>query len=449
MSAPTRECWKATWWRPSAEAALTGAAFAILCYLAGPPTLSRALTSQGLDGERTSLAVALSAVLLSAALGSALGSGLLAWPAAAGWFAILYIAPSAFFGLPAPVRGQELDPSGVALAILAQGCAGVAMAGIGAAAGRGIRAAGLGIAAALRPDRRARAPSVAAVAALAALALFGAWNAPGLFLNGPWQDSFDAAPGLATRQVVFRYHSSILGMDEQAIVILPPGYSAEQRYPVLYLLHGSPGSDQDWPRQGAGEMVAAVSETGAVPPMLVVAPNGDGPKGGSHDSWADGYVPGDRMESSLLKELIPAIDSHFSVVADQAHRLLGGLSSGGYGAVNIALRHPGLFAAALDFSGDVRPPATAFGGDEAQRIANDPLVLSTRPRPLKASAFFVGWASDDPYAAENRQLADQLRSSGYTVSTAVANGGHQWSAWRALLSDSLDQMGYLVGAVEG
>lgn len=91
----------------------------------------------------------------------------------------------------------------------------------------------------------------------------------------------------------------------------------------------------------------------------------------------------------------------------------------------------------------------AFGGDETLRVANDPLILSTRPKPPGASAFFVGWANDDPYAAENRQLADQLLSSGYEVSTAVATGGHQWSAWRALLSDSLDRIGRLIGPVEG
>jgi enterochelin esterase-like enzyme len=151
------------------------------------------------------------------------------------------------------------------------------------------------------------------------------------------------------------------------------------------------------------------------------------------------------MESSLLNDLMPAVETHFRVVPKQSHRVIAGLSSGGYGAVNIALRHPGTFAAALDYSGDVRPPVTAFGGDPAKRVANDPMVLAARPRPSLASAFFVGWGAADPTARANQQLAAQLRTSGYLVSTAVVGGGHQWSAWRSLLSTSLDQLGAVVG----
>lgn len=328
MSRPTSGSWKASSWRPSAAAALTGSAFAILLYVAGPPTFGAALIAQGLDGERARLAVALGATLVAAGLGGATGFALRAWPLAAGWFVLLYVAPAILFALPAPVRGQQLDPPGIALAVLAQGCAGAAVAGVGAAAGRGIRAAGSALADALGRQRRVRAPAVAGLAALTAVSLFGAWQAPTLFLDGPWQGAYNAATGLAAKKVVLHYRSAILGIEEQAIVLLPPGYSPAKRYPVLYLLHGSPGSDQDWPRQGAGEIVAAAAEQGDAPPMIVVAPNGDGPRGGSHDSWADGYVPGDRMESSLVEELIPAVESRFPAVADQAHRVIGGLSSG-------------------------------------------------------------------------------------------------------------------------
>ncbi len=434
------------WWAALAvSAAGTGLAFAAWQFAAGWPSLGSALLGLGLDAERTGVAVALTGAALAGAVGGLLGRARLAWPLSAAWFAALFLAPAVWSGLPGPAPGQRLDVPGDVLATAAQVGLAAATGGLGVALGRGLRTA-VRAASRIRWRDPVQATTATGVAALVVLGAFGLWEAPGVFLYGPWQGIYQARPGLATRSLTFTYHSAVLGGDRRAVAILPPGYDSQAaaRFPVLYLLHGSPGSEQDWPRQGAGEIAAAAALDGSVPPLVVVCPNGDGPRGGSHDSWADGYVPGDLVESSLLQDLVPAVESRFRVVADQPHRVVGGLSAGGYGAANMALRHPGVFGVALDLSGDVSPPASAFGGVEAERLANDPLVLSVKPRPARASAFFVGWASHDPYAAQNQQLAAQLHASGYVVRTNVARGGHQWSAWRALLSDGLTQLGYLV-----
>ncbi len=429
-----------------AWAAATGLAFAIWQFAAGRPSLGSALLALGLDAERTGVAVALTGAALAGAMGGLLGRARLAWPLSAAWFIALFLGPELLNGLPDPSPGQQLHLSGAVLAVVAQTGLAAATGGLGAALGRGLRTA-IRAAGRIRWRDPVQATTAAAVMALVTLGAFGLWEAPGVFLYGPWQGIYQARPGLATRSLTFTYHSALLGGDRRAVAILPPGYDslAAARFPVLYLLHGSPGSEQDWPRQGAGEIAAAAALDGSVPPLVIVCPNGDGPRGGSHDSWADGYVPGDLVESSLLLDLLPAVESRFRVAADQRHRVVGGLSAGGYGAANMALRHPGVFGVALDLSGDVSPPATAFGGAEAERLANDPMVLSLEPRPERASAFFVGWATHDPYVAQNQQLAAQLHASGYVVRTNVARGGHQWSAWRALLSDGLTQLGYLVG----
>lgn len=429
-----------------ALAAGTGLAFAIWQFAIGWPSLGSALVSLGLDAERSGVAVALTGAALAGAVGGLLGRARLAWPLSAAWFVALYLLPAVLSGLPDPAPGQRLDVTGTVLAIV--GLAGLAAApgGLGAALGRGLRTAGRA-ASRIRWRDPIQASTATAALALLVLAAFGLWQAPGVFLYGPWQGMYQARLGMATRSLTFTYHSAILGGERRAVAILPPGYDSRGavRYSVLYLLHGSPGSEQDWPRQGAGEIAAAAAQDGSAPPLVIVCPNGDGPRGGSHDSWADGYVPGDLLESSLLQDLVPAVESRFRVATDQRHRVVGGMSSGGYGAANMALRHPGVFGVALDLSGDVSPPASAFGGNEVERLANDPLILSVKPRPERASAFFVGWATQDPYAAENRQLAAQLRASRYLVRTNVARGGHQWSAWRALLSDGLTELGYLIG----
>jgi S-formylglutathione hydrolase FrmB len=236
-------------------------------------------------------------------------------------------------------------------------------------------------------------------------------------------------------------------MYRQAIVVLPPEYSASPNlaFPVLYLLHGSPGSDLDWIRMGALSIAAEVKAYRYMPPTILVFPNGDGPHGGAEDHWADGYVPGDNMETDLIYDLIPSIESHFRVVPDAAHRAIGGLSSGGYGAANLALRHPGVFGVAMVFGGDLAPEGSAFGGDTALLIANDPLRLALGPKPAGASAIFVGWGDSDSYRVENSLFAHRLQERGYVVVTEVIPGAHSWGVWMQLLTLAMEEMGSRIG----
>ncbi|MGZ5977742.1 MAG: alpha/beta hydrolase [Isosphaeraceae bacterium] len=249
------------------------------------------------------------------------------------------------------------------------------------------------------------------------------------------------------QQITLRYWSQSFDEYRQAVVLLPPEYatSPNEALPVLYLLHGSPGSDLDWLRNGAADIIAQAKVADRAPAMIVVFPDGVGPRGGAGDYWANGYVPGDNMESDLIDDLIPSIEAHFRVVPDQAHRAIGGLSSGGYGAANLALRHPGKFALALDFSGDLTPATNAFGDDPAALTANSPLRLALAPRPKTAAAFFVGWGRSDSYAGENQLLAQRLRHAGYFVDTEVMPGAHSWDVWRKLLWIGLHQMGDWIG----
>ena len=151
------------------------------------------------------------------------------------------------------------------------------------------------------------------------------------------------------------------------------------------------------------------------------------------------------MESDLINDLIPSIEAHFRVVPDQAHRAIGGLSAGGYGAANLALRHPGEFGVALVLGGDLQPEVTAFGANQAALIANDPLRLALGPKPDHASSFFVGWGASDSLRSENSLFAQRLRARGYDVAMDVVPGAHTWDVWRRLLLASLDQMGGLLG----
>jgi len=412
-----------------------------------------ALVGLGLDQERAVVILNLGGAATAALLAAAATAPpfVVAWVAGALGYAMVFAIPTSIQFEPIVLPGEAVAPVPFALATLGLCGAGCAAAGIGAAAGYGLRTAIISVAGGWPWGSRWQMLATALVLVLGGASVFGLASVPRIVLYGPWSGVVTAShPVSGAQQEVFRYWSQSFGAYRQAIVLLPPEYatSPNEAFPVLYLLHGSPGSDLDWLRNGAADIVGQASIAHTAPAMIVVFPDGVGPRGGAEDHWADGYVPGDNMESDLINDLIPSVDAHFRVVPDQAHRAIGGLSSGGYGAANLALRHPGEFALALTFSGDLAPPATAFGGDQATIVANNPLRLALDPKPKTAAAFFVGWGRSDAYAEENQLFAQRLGNADYSLQSDAVSGGHSWDVWRQLLWAGLQQMGGLIGGPE-
>jgi S-formylglutathione hydrolase FrmB len=139
-------------------------------------------------------------------------------------------------------------------------------------------------------------------------------------------------------------------------VWLPPSYDAApaRRYPVVYWLAGFSGTGaslfQGGPWQpGLGERLERLVATGAMGELILVAPDCFNRYGGSQylDSPASG-----RYETHLCHELVPEIDRRFRTLGTRAGRGIGGKSSGGFGALVLAMRHPDLFAAVASHAGD-------------------------------------------------------------------------------------------------
>jgi Putative esterase len=139
-------------------------------------------------------------------------------------------------------------------------------------------------------------------------------------------------------------------------VWLPPSYDSERdrRYPVIYWLAGFTGTGEmmfqgsPW-QPGLGDRLDRLVAQRAMGEAIVVAPDGFTRLGGSQylDSPSSGAY-----ETHLITEVIPAIDVRFRTQATRAARGIGGKSSGGFGALVLAMRHPGLFSAVVCHSGD-------------------------------------------------------------------------------------------------
>jgi enterochelin esterase-like enzyme len=163
------------------------------------------------------------------------------------------------------------------------------------------------------------------------------------------------------------------GLKRWMEVYTPPGYSADKKYPVLFLLHGIGGNEKhEWTGMSGNQGRAAVILDNLIAekkitPMVVVFPNGDvstntaaggngrgGGRGGFGGGGDAAQISGDgwgkNFETDLLKDLIPFMESHYSVYSDREHRAIAGLSMGGGQSLDYGLTHLETFAYVGGFS---------------------------------------------------------------------------------------------------
>ncbi len=142
------------------------------------------------------------------------------------------------------------------------------------------------------------------------------------------------------------YESKSVGNKRKALVYTPPGYSTDTRYPVLYLLHGIGGDEEEWRRGGLPNVILdnLLADKKAAP-MIVVMPNGRAQPDDRPGPNAMATAPAfGKFDQDLLGSLIPFIETKYSVVKDRESRALAGLSMGGGQSLNFGLANLETFA---------------------------------------------------------------------------------------------------------
>ncbi len=235
-----------------------------------------------------------------------------------------------------------------------------------------------------------------------------------------------------------QYDSKSLGTHRQLRVYTPPGYSADKKYPVLYLLHGIGGNDMEWIQAcKANNVIDNLLAEGKIQPMIVVFPNGNsavtasagtdfagegpgarrggggggrGGAGGGFDSW------GMPFENDLLKDIVPLIESKYSVQADREHRALAGLSMGGGQTLNIGLAHPETFAYVGGFSSAPNTKST----DE---LVADPAALK------KLTLLWLACGNRDGLIRISQGVHAALKDKGVPHVWHVDSNAHDNTEW--------------------
>jgi len=238
-------------------------------------------------------------------------------------------------------------------------------------------------------------------------------------------DTFDvASPALGGRR-------------QQVVVYLPPGYdsNAAKRYPVLYLLHGSPGTPHAFLHElRMGVLDDVYTTLKRAQPLILVMPFGS--TGQFTDKeWANGYRPNEAWETFLVRDVMRAVDSRFLTIRSRTGRAVAGLSEGAYGALNIGLHHPGEFAVLESWSGyeNADPLRSIFGTSPARLEWNSPAVLLPRIAPTLRRDHTYIWfytGTTDRLEAQNEAFARSLAKLDVHHRFFVVQGGHEWAVWR-------------------
>ena len=295
-------------------------------------------------------------------------------------------------------------------------------------------------------DRRRAQGAVRALGATLVAVLFVAGGALGVYryVRGYWlyrgfpppkDPAFVATPG--TTETISVRSPALGGRNQQVVVYLPPGYTSDptRRYPVFYLLHGFPGRPAAFlltVRAGVvDDILAAQGRTG---PLILVMPFGS--TGTFTDKeWANGIRPHEGWETFVARDLVRAIDSRYRTIPTGAGRALGGLSEGGYGALNIGLHHPGEFRVLESWSGYERADdlKSIFGGDRQLLDANSPLDTLTSAAPALRRTHTYVWfysGTTDRLRHQNLDFEAQLARVGIGHRFFLVRGGHNWALWR-------------------
>ena len=202
------------------------------------------------------------------------------------------------------------------------------------------------------------------------------------------------------------------GVAGPSIVYLPPGFSRRRRYPVLYLLHGMPGSPYEYWHSmhlaSVADRLIAQTRT----PFVAIAPAA----GSSYRYNGEWTGP---WEDYLVGDIVPWVDANLPTIRGPTGRVLAGISAGGYGAIDIGLRHAGVFGTLESWSGYFRPlrDGTLAHLARNEMAAYDPTKLVRRKaavlRRLRIRFFLStgpGHGKVDP--RQTSDFAAELRSLG-------------------------------------
>jgi enterochelin esterase-like enzyme len=290
-----------------------------------------------------------------------------------------------------------------------------------------------------------------ALGGLAAVIGAGWWYT---FVAGaPQWDAAEIAPSKDLHFQSERFTSKAMGSTRTYGLILPPGYESQpnRRYPVILLLHG--GHDNERAFFDKYAITATLDELyreGKLQPSIIITPDGNDLRGSSplfDPDYFDG--PNGKVGTLIGSELVSVVKERYRTRSEPGLWALGGFSSGGWGAINIGLRHLDNYRVLFSHDG-------YFIDASGPRNSPQIFIHSLPAARLKGVSFYLDVGSSDPsFLNSSRQFHRTLDQLGLFNAFHVFPGGHGltgadygWNYIRKHLKDSLTFVGRAFSAAE-
>lgn len=232
------------------------------------------------------------------------------------------------------------------------------------------------------------------------------------------------------------FFSPALGQDMSYLVYLPAGYAdGTGQYPAVYMLHGVAGDSTEWPSIGIPDGADRLIAAGEIRPLIIVFPYGDA---GFYVNNANGGL---RWEDHLVRDVVDSVDRAFRTLARAPSRAVAGLSMGGDGALQLAMRHPDVFGVAAAHSPSSRllfEHATAeVYGSEAFFRAHNPFWLAQDAAGAARIRIWIDVGDADPWRWNARSIHAALLARGIGHEFWLLAGEHEGDYWVANVEEYL------------
>jgi enterochelin esterase family protein len=221
--------------------------------------------------------------------------------------------------------------------------------------------------------------------------------------------------------------SKVLSKTYRMHVYTPPGYEKmTEKLPVLYLQHGGGDNDASWSTVGKANFILDnLLAEGKIKPMLVVMPMGHPTAG----FFMEAGVDADPYYKHFFSDIVPYIESHYSVFTDRKHRAYSGLSMGGLQALNMALYFPEKF----DY---VLPLSTGYFPEQLKTLEEKHTDVLKNPEINQLTLFWIAMGGEKDIAYQNgKNVLALFDKMGIKYTTNDYRAGHTFITWRHNLAE--------------
>jgi enterochelin esterase-like enzyme len=221
-----------------------------------------------------------------------------------------------------------------------------------------------------------------------------------------------------------KYFSKTTGVDRHYNVYLPPNYDSNNKYPIIYVLHGIGGTEDEWIQNGSpGEIIDELLREKLIQPSILVFPNG---RAMNPDSVPqDIFSPAAQaafadFEKDLFNDLMPFVEGKYAVFDSREHRGICGLSMGGGQALNIGLGNPDHFAWVGAFSPAPNTDINKFKINNAQK-----------------QLIWILCGESDSLLSISENAHRYLLNKNISHVYRTMKGAHDWTVWKEGLKSFL------------